>query len=493
MAFPLVRACQWAERRLWPKPRQRSVNAGAIQGFLVDGCEGRPFGVALLVQVDGRRSLGACLQLLSPHAVFAHEPVARSLALSKQGVEQLDLPEATLRGFEPAFLEGVTESVRAARLGDVDDDSARHWRWGGPHHERHDFLLLLHAQNRDALEQEQARIEQALTTLNARCTFVLPTSELPGKREHFGFRGGIAQPLLDSDRNEQQRPGILKAGARHNTIAPGEVVLGYSNEFGDLPLSPQLRLALPGAWLLPPTSQAGVRDLGANGSYLVVRQLDQDVQRFWRALDARSASSSERELLAAKLIGRWRSGAPLVLAPHQDRPELATADDFDYASSDARGARCPFGAHIRRANPRDWWLAGWGPFATRMSNQHRILRRSRPYGAPLAESMEPADFLRATDDGQARGLFFMAFNADIRRQFELIQEAWFNGPHFGRLRGEVDPLVGRAALSGAFTIQGEPVSQRVHGLPSCVRLRGSGYYFFPSLPAVRCLASLALS
>jgi deferrochelatase/peroxidase EfeB len=217
------------------------------------------------------------------------------------------------------------------------------------------------------------------------------------------------------------------------------------------------------------------------------------VQAFWRALDVRSSDATERDRLAAKLVGRWRSGAPLVLSPERDRPELADVDDFDFEGTDPRGARCPFGAHIRRANPRDWWLAGWAPFAARMSNQHRLLRRSRPYGAPLAESMEPSEMLRAADDRGERGLLFMAFNADIRRQFELIQEAWFNGPHFGRLRGEVDPLVGRAELAGPFTIQGNPISKRVHGLPSCVRVKGSGYFFFPSIAAARFLAQWAVS
>jgi Dyp-type peroxidase family len=497
MAYPLVRACQWLERRLRPPLRRFDVDPSAVQGFLTDGCERLPFGRMLLISTAGRRSLGECLRHFTPHSALAAPEVAFALALSRAGLERLGLPDATCHGFEPAFREGVTESARSARLGDVAGDAPSGWRWGGPGADHDDFMLLLHGATAEAVESARAEVEQKLARCDASCTFSLATAELPGRKEHFGFRGGIAQPHLHSDQALDRRLGAFKPGPRHNTIAPGEILLGYSNEFGDLPSSPRLPAALDPDGLLPQGAASGSnapwRDLGANGSYLVVRQLEQDVQGFWRALDARSSDATERDRLAAKLVGRWRSGAPLVLSPERDRPELADVDDFDFEASDPRGARCPFGAHIRRANPRDWWLAGWAPFATRMSNQHRILRRSRPYGAPLAESMEPTEILGAADDHAERGLLFMAFNADIQRQFELIQEAWFNGPHFGRLRGEVDPLVGRSDLAGSFTVQGNPVAKRVHGLASSVRVRGSGYFFFPSIAAVRFLAQWALS
>jgi Dyp-type peroxidase family len=496
MAFPLVRACQWAERRLRPPLRRLNVDPAEVQAFLLDGAQHLPFGRMLLVIADGREGLGECLRRFTPHV--AASPVAGTalaLGISVDGMAKLELPEVTWRGLDPAFREGVAEPIRSARLGDLAESAPPTWLWGGPSAGAPDLLLLLHGESRQALEQAEAAFGRALEGCGGRCTFSLDTAELPGKKEHFGFRGGIAQPHLASDEPLDRRPGALRPGPLHNTVAAGEVLLGYSNESGDLPASPLVPSALDEAGILPFEPRRGSRsdwrDLGANGSYLVVRQLDQDVQAFWRALDARSSSPAERDWLAAKLVGRWRSGAPLALSPERDQPELGDRDDFDFAVSDARGSRCPFGAHIRRANPRDWRLSSWAPFATRMSNQHRLLRRSRPYGAPLAESMDPSDMLAAVDDQGGRGLLFMAFNADISRQFELIQEAWFNGPHFGRLRGEVDPLVGRADLAGAFTIQGKPVSRRVSGLCSCVRLRGSGYYFFPSRAATRFLASWA--
>jgi Dyp-type peroxidase family len=468
-----------------------------VQGFLIDGCERFPFGLMTLVSFADRAGLGECLKRFLPHSAFsATDDVALSVALSSRGVAKLGLPEATLNGFESAFREGVAEPIRSARLGDVGENDPRRWQWGGTADATGDVLYLLHATTEAALSRAEQALDRELSRVLASRIYSLTTTSLPSRKEHFGFRGGIAQPNLDSDQPDARRPGILRRGPRHNTIAPGEIVLGYTNEFGAVPPSPLVERSLDTQSDLPdaaPSSGRQWRDLGRNGSYLVVRQLDQDVYAFWRAIDALSSSAEERERFAAKLVGRWRSGAPLVLSPHRDRPELADADDFGYADTDPRGERCPFGAHVRRANPRDWRLANWGPVATRMSNQHRIVRRSRPYGPPVAESMEPADILRVAEDGKQRGLLFMAFNVDIARQFELIQEAWFNNPHFGRLRGEVDPLVGRAELQGPFTMQGDPVSKRFQGLKNCIRLKGSGYFFFPSIPAVRFLADWATS
>jgi hypothetical protein len=106
------------------------------------------------------------------------------------------------------------------------------WLWGGTGGEQDDFMLLLHAATPAALSSAQAAVERDLAQCGARCTFSLATAELPGRKEHFGFRGGIAQPHLDSDQPRHRRPGAFKPGPRHNTIAPGEVLLGYSNEFG---------------------------------------------------------------------------------------------------------------------------------------------------------------------------------------------------------------------------------------------------------------------
>ena len=136
---------------------------------------------------------------------------------------------------------------------------------------------------------------------------------------------------------------------------------------------------------------SGRADLGRNGSYLVVRQLRQDVPGFWGFVDRRDAAPrreratrTARLRLAAKMVGRWPSGAPLALAPEADDPSLADANDFGYHELDPRGARCPVGAHIRRSNPRDSLDPRPGSSDSwKINRRHRILRRGREYGTSL--------------------------------------------------------------------------------------------------------------
>jgi Dyp-type peroxidase family len=287
------------------------------------------------------------------------------------------------------------------------------------------------------------------------------------------------------------RVGLLGEAPEHNRVAPGEFLLGYSNEFDELPASPLVPNEHdPAQRLAPHRTHRELRDLGRDGSYFVLRQLAQDVHGFWAALVAQTTTAAERDLLAAKMVGRWPSGAPLVLSPDRDRPELATADTFGYASEDPAGLRCPFGAHIRRANPRDWRVAPEARRATAISNQHRLIRRSRPYGPPLAGSFSPDDVLRAGDDGIQRGLLFSCFAVDLARQYELIQEAWLNDSSFFRLRDQCDPLLGSAEGPNRFSVPAQPLARHYQGMPSAVRVRGGAYFFLPSLPALEFIAGL---
>jgi deferrochelatase/peroxidase EfeB len=191
----------------------------------------------------------------------------------------------------------------------------------------------------------------------------------PTGREHFGFRDGIGEPLV-----------IGSGGSGHpgqDAIMPGEFVLGYPDESGSIP-------PLPGPEILK-----------RNGSFLAFRQLHCDVAAFRRFLRANARSKEDEELIAAKMVGRWRSGAPLMLAPEKDDPELAADstrnNDFQYFESDPKGLICPLGSHIRRVNPRD------GLRDTIVStNIHRLIRRVAAYGPVL-----PDDVL--DDDGAERG------------------------------------------------------------------------------------------
>ena len=204
------------------------------------------------------------------------------------------------------------------------------------------------------------------------------------------------------------------ATRRSSRCKAGEFVTGYVDETGDLTPVPQ-----PEA-------------LGRNGTYVVFRKLHQDVAGFRRYLRDHSASPEDEELLAAKIVGRWRSGAPLVLAPERDDPALgadpARNNDFLYRAEDERGLRCPVGSHIRRMNPRDAVVTG----EVRL---HRMIRRGTSYGPLLPDGV-------LEDDGADRGLCFVFVGAHLARQFEFVQAQWVNDGRAFSAPQERDPLIG---------------------------------------------------
>ena len=223
---------------------------------------------------------------------------------------------------------------------------------------------------------------------------------LAGGRDHFGFFDGIAQPAIEGS-GVAPRPGDGQpdGAGGWREVATGEVLLGYRDEDGALPAAPA-----------PPFER--------NGTFVVYRKLAMDAAAFRRFV-ASAGYPGGADQLAAKIVGRWADGTPLELSP--DRPDPSVAiNDFSYAN-DPDGLRCPLGAHIRRANPRD----SLGFYEGRLSNRHRIVRRGRAYGPPLPPGV-------LDDDGVDRGLIFVCFQADIWRQFETIQSLWIDdGDPFG--------------------------------------------------------------
>jgi Dyp-type peroxidase family len=301
--------------------------------------------------------------------------------------------------------------------------------------------------------------------------------------EPFGFRDGISQPFVE---------GLSKTGPPETTVRAGEFLLGYPNEYGLYTERPLLEpSADPEGMLRRDAAGSGRPDLGRNGSYLVFRQLRQDVSAFWRFVDGatrRPDGNSDPEArlrLAAKMVGRWPSGAPLTLAPDADDPALAEANDFAYYDEDRRGTRCPVGSHIRRSNPRDSLDPRPGSSRSfEVNRRHRILRRGREYGPPLS-----TDQALVGDDSADRGLHFICLNANIQRQFEFVNHTWLNNPKFDRLYDDADPLVAPSAPhGGTFTIPTEGVRERVTNVPRFVSVKGGAYFFLPGLAALRYLA-----
>lgn len=411
-------------------------------------------------------------------AAAAPADAAVNLAVTAEGLRALtgaDLPD----GFAEPFATGMATEYRSRLLGDVAASSPAGWLWGGPSSDRVHVLVLVFAASAGRLSSRVADLRAAAGAGGLRVVAALETAELTGY-EPFGFRDGISQPRL---------AGLGHGDRLGAVVRDGEFVLGYVNEYSQRTERPLLPAEADPQGVLPRDPDgSGAADLGRNGSYLVVRQLEQDVAGFEAFLDAAATTEGvvdahRRERLAAKLVGRWRSGgAPLALSPHDDDQAYAAANEFGYQALDPDGLRCPVGAHIRRANPRDSLPPGPGTAASlRVNARHRLLRRGRAYRT------------RRADGGpDEQGLHFMCLNTNLARQYEFVQHTWVNDPSFNGLVGVEDPLVGpRRDGPSDFVEPATPVRIRHIGLPQFVRVRGGAYFFLPGIRALRYLCSPA--
>jgi Dyp-type peroxidase family len=242
----------------------------------------------------------------------------------------------------------------------------------------------------------------------------------------FGFKDGLHNPHVEGS-------GPAHPGSEAS-IKAGEFILGYADEKGE-------------------TAEAPVpQELRHNGTYVALRKFHMDVAAFRRYLRAQASSPEEEELIAAKMVGRWRSGAPLVLAPDRDEAQLGTDPSrnnaFSYAD-DMKGLKCPFSAHIRRINPRDALKD-----EVVAVNLHHFLRRGTNYGPPLPEGV-------LEDDGAERGGVFLLIGAHLQRQFEFVQSQWAADGNFISHGTEQDPLIGNNDGDGIFTIPARPARRRL--------------------------------
>jgi Dyp-type peroxidase family len=420
-----------------------------IQGLVLRGYR-MPLAAYLFYRFDtaaaARRWLVSMIDPVTTAAEWEATPAwCANLALTYPGLRALDLSAELLAGFPEAFRQGMA-ARSVTKLGDAADDRPEHWEAAPPFAARGVHAMLM------VWAQSQAELDARLAEFGAQAdeaggiTLVgfQPVAALGGSgREHFGYRDPISQPAIAGDRSAD----IGSDGEER--IAAGEFVLGYPDELGRTPtLAPEV--------------------LGRNSTYAVYRKMHQDVAAFRAFL-----GSDDAEQLAAKLMGRWRSGAPLALPAGADDPSLTAdglrANAFDY-TEDPVGYICPRGAHVRRARPRD---------GSPTVRRRRLIRRGMPYGQPLPDA--------AGDDGVDRGLVGIFLNADIERQYEFVQRQWLNAPSFAGLWNAPDPILGPAGRD--FTWQRRPVPRRRVGLPRFVTVRGGEYFFVPGISALQFLST----
>jgi deferrochelatase/peroxidase EfeB len=437
---------------------------------------------------------------------------ALQIAFTAQGLSAIGL-ESVIKGFSDEFISGMSgDESRSRRLGDVDANAPGHWAWGGAAKQVPHILLLLYA-GKDGIEdwREKVKGKHFLKAFKVLTTLL---TENIGQIEPFGFVDGISQPRIDWA--QQQSLDTHKRDRYSNLLAVGEVVLGYPNEYGQYtarPLIDQDKDKL--AAILPNAEDAPkLKDFGRNGTYLVLRQLSQDVPGFWRFVDKAAGFVPEkREQLAASMVGRKRDGSPLVPEVVEDIPGIPTEDHINHFiyAVDPGGNQCPIGAHIRRTNPRTGDLPpGVSGFFSRLikilgfgqsrpdedlvasSRFHRLLRRGRSYGPLLA----PEDAIKPDAPVAERGLQFICLVANIARQFEFVQNAWSMSSKFSGVQQERDPLLGhrKPLLGGEVTDQfnrPNPAGpmQKTCSLPQFITVRGGGYFFMPGLRALKYIAA----
>jgi Dyp-type peroxidase family len=419
------------------------------------------FGTHVILRIEDARAGRELLRRLTPHVDSAATWWSAanpwlSVGISYTGLEALGVPRDSLDSFPEPFR--VAMAARARQLGDEGLNDPKHWEppfgTGGIH-----IGLSAFSSSEEQRRRVLATARDHYESLSG--IRILQTQDFgaqPGDLNPLGYKDGIDQPPIEGS-------GVNPLPGQGRPIKAGEFILGYPGEAG-VPLSmPQPDI------------------LGRNGTYVGLRKYQSRVGAFNRFLYANGNTEDERELLAAKLVGRWRSGAPLTLAPDVDNPALGSDprrnNDFNYAN-DERGRQVPFGSHIRRMNPRDTDLARLTDV-----NVHRIIRRGTTYGAPYDPNA-----LSEADDEVPRGAYFLFISAKAMATIEFLQQEWINDGNFIGAGNERDPIIGLQEDGATFTIPKAPVRRRVHGIDTFNVLRGGEYFFMPSLSALKWIAEL---
>jgi deferrochelatase/peroxidase EfeB len=419
------------------------------------------FGTHIMLRVDAARAGRDFLRRLAPHVASAADwwnagDAWIAVAISYPGLVALGVPEDSLRSFPEAYRLGM--AARAEKLRDYGPNDPKNWDL--PFGTGNIHIQL------SAFSDTEEKWRRALTTARRQVeglggvsiVLIQDFGAQPDSLNPLGYKDGIGQPIIALS-------GAVPLPGQGRAISPGEFILGYPGESG-VPL---------------PMPQPDV--LGRNGTYIGLRKYQSRVGAFNRFLRDNARTAQERELLAAKLVGRWRSGAPLTLAPDRDDPALGQDpqrnNDFDYAA-DPDGLQVPLGCHMRRMNPRDSRM----PVLTDV-NIHRIIRRSTAYGAPYDPSATSAQ-----DDETEHGLYFLFIGARAMDTLEFLQREWISDGNFMGLGNERDPLIGLQEEGAIFTIPRHPVRQRIHDMQTFNVLRGGEYLFMPSLSALKWLADL---
>ena len=438
-----------------------------IQGFLLHDYHMPHLRVFVLQVQDAaaaRKAIGGLARggarlapVTTAERATSRPAVALNIGFTHDGLLALEPGEFSFQRSFRAFVAGAV--ARAEHVGDTGASSPDRWMDGLGSRPIHAVVHLYATTTQARDEQTAAFLEQISGGFGILSR--IDGDTLPGDRIHFGYRDGIAQPRVAGASADQPADCQPEVPAWHFILQDSDDALYY----------------------LPQP-----RALVDNGGFGVFRVLAQDVAGFERFLDA-NASTIDRELLAAKMCGRWRNGVPLMLSPDTDQPAEASSgansNAFDYVArpgydgpTDEQGVRCPIGSHIRRNNPRSQPVAG-------DVKLHRVLRRGMPYGPPYNPD--------APDDGIERGLLGLFLGVSIESQFEFLMADWVEIGGFtpGLPEAHKDPLIGNnSATTSAFTIpKDDGTTIEVRGFAPFVTTRAGAYLFYPGIAGLGYIAT----
>lgn len=488
-----------------------------IQGYIIRGYAHMMYSRFVYIKITNRKAAKKWLAkswASMTTAVHVHDKSKISsthlnIAFTHNGLGALGMYEENLNAFSREFRQGMITPHRTRLLGDSGNSDPEKWKWGNENRDTQNpennhqedktihLCLMIFGNDKgsvDDIEKDKIvcldyykELESQFEENGLKELFFIDGVTQPENKEHFGFRDGISQPIIE---------GSGRVGSKDDVVKAGEFLFGYQNEFGVYPDTPLVVKDQGNLnFLASDAGGSGLKDIGRNGSFLVMRQLEQDVNGFWTFMNEKTkhpdgtVNVEESLKLGAKIVGRWQSGAPITLFPDKDPGVISDINDFGYSKFDPDGLKCPFGSHLRRSNPRDSVDDHGVKESLKLSKQHRIVRRARLYGQVFEGS--PTN---KNPKGEV-GLLFACFNADISRQFEFLQYTWGKLPKVKELYNDPDPIIGvkenpEPGEKQNFTIQDCPVNRTISDLPRFITVKGGGYFFFPSISTLRYLATI---
>jgi len=390
------------------------------------------------------------------------QAVWTNITLTFAGLTRVAKPEtvALIPSRFLALRDGAAE--RAARIGDRESSAPDKWVFGAEHPPEIDAVVTVAADRKVDLHVRIDEVRDLQKQHGVTIVFEQEARSLPGAgrgHDHFGFKDGLSQPgVRDFHREDPSNPGRRLGHPGEKLISPGEFVLGYETQRG-----------APGP----------IPDWMRDGSFQVLRRLKQDVPGWWAQMEQGDKLDPplSRDALAAKAVGRWRSGTPLARAPTSD---TGAADDNTFTfADDPLGKRTPRFAHIRKVHPR-----ASVPPGDEESDKRRIMRRGIPFGPTFDPSRGPGH-----GPDEDRGLMFQCFCADLERQFEFLQSHWVNHPQFPGAGDGTDPVIGRDSSN---TLRRPGALDALLDFRQFVTTSGAVYAFAPSKSTLCRLAAAEL-